>query len=69
MECDIHIGFDESGDDVVAFCDELNAVASGSTREEAAQNLRLAIEEMMKDYGPDFRERLRGRIQSMVEVA
>jgi len=44
---EIHVDFEADEEGVVAYCDELNAVASGPTKEEAQRNLLLAIQNMM----------------------
>jgi len=50
---EIYVSFEADEEGVVAYCDELNAVASGHTQGEAQQNLLLAIQNMLDDYnGP-----------------
>ena len=38
----------------VASCDELRAVASGGTEDEAVANLKLAIRALIAQYGREF---------------
>ena len=64
----IHVGFEKDKDGFVAYCDELNAVASGKTKEEAKRNLLIAIRSMMDDYGDEVRDRLKGQSLTVVEV-
>ena len=45
----IILPFEESG--YVARCEEIRATAMGDTVEEAIQNLREAIQEMVEEYG------------------
>jgi predicted RNase H-like HicB family nuclease len=66
---EIHIAFDEDEHGVIAYCDELNAVASGCTKEEARWNLLTAIQSMSDDYSNEVKTRLRGRVLTAVEVA
>lgn len=37
----------------IAFCDELQATASGATEDEALENLRVAIARLLEAYGPE----------------
>lgn len=55
-------------DGVIASCDELNAVASGATEEEALHNLEQAINALMEAYGKEVRQRLAGRVLKVVEI-
>jgi len=64
----INVGFEKEKDGVVAYCDELNAVASGKTKEEAKRNLLIAIKSMMDDYGDEVKARLKGQALTVVEV-
>ncbi|MFN4180104.1 MAG: hypothetical protein ACK4I8_07300 [Armatimonadota bacterium] len=41
---------------VIASCDELNAVASGATEEEALCNLEEAINALMETYSDEIRQ-------------
>jgi predicted RNase H-like HicB family nuclease len=43
---------------VIVSCDELNAVASGATEEEALSNLEQALEALMETYDEEMRQRL-----------
>ena len=47
---------------VIASCDELNAVASGATEEEALRNLEVAINALMETYGDEIGQRLAERV-------
>ncbi len=53
---------------VIATCEELNAVASGATEEEALENLMQAIEALIETYGDEVKERLKERSLKVVEV-
>ena len=50
----------------VASCDELRAVASGGTEEEAVANLKLAIRALIAQYGREFE--VPGKRRVVVEV-
>lgn len=65
---EIHIAFGEDEHGVIAYCDELNAVASGCTKEEAKRNLRIAIQSMSDEYNNEVKARLRERVLTAVEV-
>jgi len=66
---EIHVAFEADEEGVVAYCDELNAVASGYTKEEAQQNLLLAIHNLLEDYSDAVKRRLRGRELTVLEAA
>ncbi|MCS3919850.1 type II toxin-antitoxin system HicB family antitoxin [Fervidibacter sacchari] len=53
---------------VIATCEELNAVASGATEEEALENLMQAVEALIETYGDEVKERLKERSLKVVEV-
>ena len=46
---------DTEGHEYVASCDELRAVASGATKEEAIANLKFAISELLGRYAGEIR--------------
>ena len=46
---------------VIVSCDELNAVASGATDEEALRNLEQAFEALMETYDEEMKQRLAER--------
>jgi predicted RNase H-like HicB family nuclease len=46
---------------VIVSCDELNAVASGATEEEALRNLEQALEALMETYDEEMKQRLAER--------
>lgn len=54
---------------VIAVCDELSAVASGATEEEAVENLMQAIEALIETYGDEIKKRLEERSLKVVEVS
>lgn len=41
---------------VIASCDELNAVASGATEEEAFRDLEAVINALVETYGDEIRQ-------------
>lgn len=47
----LRIEKDSDAGEYVAFCDELRAVASGATEEEALANLLLAVAALFDRYG------------------
>ena len=53
---------------VIATCEELSAVASGATEEEALKNLMQAVEALIETYGDEVKERLKERSLKVVEV-
>jgi predicted RNase H-like HicB family nuclease len=53
MECLVEVEYDAEAGEYVAFCDELRAVASGATEEEALGNLAVAIEKLLREYGEE----------------
>ncbi len=53
---------------VIATCEELNAVASGATEEEALKNLMQAVEALIETYGDEVKERLKERSLKVLEV-
>jgi predicted RNase H-like HicB family nuclease len=46
---------------VIVSCDELNAVASGATEEEALRNLEQAFGALMETYDEEMKQRLAKR--------
>lgn len=50
----------------LAYCDELRATASGGTEQEALDNLKAAIAELLKYYGDEITAPNKKRI--LVEV-
>ncbi|WP_406677617.1 type II toxin-antitoxin system HicB family antitoxin [Neomoorella carbonis] len=45
---------EKTGDEYLAYCDELRATASGDTEQEALNNLKAAIAELLKHYGEEI---------------
>lgn len=46
----------------VASCDELRAVASGASEEEALANLKTAIAALLDQYGSEFESLVKRRV-------
>jgi len=59
----IHVSFEKDKHGVVAYCDELNAVASGKTKAEAKRNLLIAVKALLDEYGDEVKSRLKGRMR------
>lgn len=57
---------DVEGNEYVASCEELRAVASGATEEEALSNLVIAIKRLLREYGEEIDLSRRKRV--VVEV-
>jgi predicted RNase H-like HicB family nuclease len=45
---------EKTENEYLAYCDELRAVASGDTEQEALENLKAAIGELSKHYGEEI---------------
>ncbi len=57
MQCfEVPVVLEHTSEGVIASCDELNAVASGSTEEEALRNLGQAHEALMETCGEEIRQ-------------
>lgn len=69
MRYPLYVTFEETDDEVIAYCDEINAVASGSTKEEAENNLREAIKTMLAEYGDEVGAGLKEKVLTFLEVA
>jgi len=55
---EVPIVLEHAPEGVIVSCDELNAVASGATDEEALRNLEQALEALMETYDEEMRQRL-----------
>jgi len=69
MKYPLYVSFEETEDEIIAYCDEVNAVASGKTREEAKKNLLTAIELMLDEYGDKVKGQLKKKVLTILEVA
>ncbi|MFA0732432.1 MAG: hypothetical protein LKKZDAJK_001342 [Candidatus Fervidibacter sp.] len=65
---EVPVVLEYTSEGVLASCDELNAVASGATEEEALRNLEQALEALMETYGEEIRQRLAERVLRVVEI-
>lgn len=59
---------EQADDQYLAYCDELRAVASGATEEEAVANLKTALVDLLEEYGSEVRARLARRKMVAVEI-
>ena len=69
MSRNVHVVFEPCDDEVMAYCDELNAVASGATKSEALANLQKAIAALVEEYGDEVTIRSRDRSEGVLELA
>lgn len=69
MKYPLYVSYEETEDEIVAYCDEVNAVASGATREEAKENLLTAIELMLDEYGDNVKGQLKEKVLTVLDVA
>lgn len=69
MKYPLYVTFEETEKEVVAYCDEVNAVASGKTEDEAKKNLLEAIKVMLDEYGNEVKGQLKEKILTILEVA
>lgn len=65
----VHVVFESCDDEVMAYCDELNAVASGATKSEALASLREAIAALVDEYGDEITIRPLDRSEAVLELA
>lgn len=69
MKYPLYVTFEKTEKEVVAYCDEVNAVASGATKAEAETNLRKAIEALIKEYDHEIKAQLKKKVLTFLEVA
>lgn len=69
MKYPLYVSYEETEDEVIAYCDEVNAVASGKTKDEAKANLLEAIETLLNEYGDNVKGQLKERVLTILEVA
>lgn len=65
---ELHVTVECTEQGVIVTSDELNAVASSATEEEALRNLEQAIEALMQGYGEEVRKKLKERVLKVTEV-
>jgi predicted RNase H-like HicB family nuclease len=58
---EVPVIIEHASEGVIVSCDELNAVASGATEEEALRNLEQALEALMETYDEEMKQRLAER--------
>lgn len=69
MKYPLYVSYEETEDEIIAYCDEVNAVASGGTREEARANLLTAIELLLEEYGDNVKGQLKEKVLTILDVA
>jgi len=69
MKYPLYVSFEVLPEEVIAYCDEVNAVASGKTKEEAENNLREAIKSLLEAYGDEVKAELKKRVLTYLDVA
>lgn len=69
MKYPLYVSYEETKNEVIAYCDEVNAVASGKTRKEAKANLLKSIEIMLDEYGENVKGQLKEKVLTILEVA
>ncbi len=69
MKYPLYASYEETEDEVIAYCDEVNAVASGKSRKEAKKNLLQSIEVMLDEYGENVKSQLKEKVITILEVA
>ncbi len=53
---EVPVILEHTSEGVIASCDELNAVASGATEEEALRNLEEAVNALMETFSDEIRQ-------------
>ncbi len=69
MKYPLYVSYEETENEVIAYCDAVNAVASGNTREGARASLLEAIAVMLDEYGDNVKGQLKEKVLTILEVA
>lgn len=59
MKYTLYVSYEEDENEVIAYCDEVNAVASDKTKEEAKENPLKSIEALLDEYGENVKDQLK----------
>lgn len=69
MKYPLYVSYEETENEVIAYCDEVNAIASGQSKEAARANLLEAIQIMLHEYGDNVKGQLKEKVLTILEVA